>query len=199
MSLPVQLPPDPETGRRPWGAAAVGVGVALLVVVGALTVPLWTAADEPPTLDAVLVVQKPGSGHVAGDVDYDQSPPAGGDHDAAWLECGVYDEPVRDENAVHSLEHGTVWVTHDLDLDAEAVASLARRLPEKSIVSPYDGLPGPVVVTVWGRQLVLDDADDPRLELFLREFGDGHTAPEPFASCRGGVTGDEGDGQTTQA
>ena len=48
-------------------------------------------------------------------------------------------------------------------------------------MSPYDGLPGPVVVTVWGRQLALDGPDDPRLELFLREFGDGHTSPEPFA------------------
>ena len=35
-------------------------------------------------------------------------PPAGGPHDPAWLDCGVYDEPVRDENAVHDLEHGTV-------------------------------------------------------------------------------------------
>jgi hypothetical protein len=199
MSLPVQLPPEPETGRRPWGAAAVGVGVALLVVVGAVTVPLWTAEDEPPTLDAVLVVDPLTSRHVTGEVDYDQVPPLGGDHDAAWLECGVYDEPVRDENAVHSLEHGTVWVTHDPDLAAASVAELAEQLPDKSIVSPYAGLPGPVVVSVWGRQLVLDDVDDPRLELFLRELGDGHTAPEPFASCVGGVTGDEGDGQTSLA
>ena len=44
-------------------------------------------------------------------------------------------------------------------------------------------------MTVWGRQLRLTGADDPRLPLFLAAFGDGHTAPEPFASCAGGVTG----------
>ena len=115
-------------------------------------------------------------------MDYDQTPPAGGDHDPAWLECGVYDEPVRDENAVHSLEHGTVWVTHDPDLAAASVAALAERLPEKSILSPYDGLPGPVVVTVWGRQLVLDGADDPRLDLFLRSSATG--TPRPSRSPR---------------
>ena len=128
---------------------ALAVVAALVVVVGAVAVPQWTAADEPPTLDAVVVVEKPTSAHVSDDVDYEQTPPAGGDHDPAWLECGVYDEPVRDENAVHSLEHGTVWVTHDPDLDAASVDELAERLPAESILSPYDGLPGPVVVTVW--------------------------------------------------
>jgi len=196
LGPPDVLDQEPRHGRV--AVIALAVVAALVVVVGAVAVPLWTAADEPPTLDAV-VVEKPTSAHVSDDVDYEQTPPAGGDHDPAWLECGVYDEPVRDENAVHSLEHGTVWVTHDPDLDAASVDELAERLPAESILSPYDGLPGPVVVTVWGRQLVLDGVDDARLELFLREFGDGHTSPEPFASCNGGVTGDEGEGQTTLA
>ena len=43
--------------------------------------------------------------HTDEDVDYPTSPPAGGPHDPAWLDCGVYDEPVRDENAV--LTSGT--------------------------------------------------------------------------------------------
>ena len=45
--------------------------------------------------------------HTADDVRVRADAPAGGPHDPAWLECGVYDEPVRDENAVHDLEHGT--------------------------------------------------------------------------------------------
>jgi hypothetical protein len=56
-----------------------------------------------------------------------------------------------------------------------------------------------VVVTVWGRQLALTGADDPRLGMFVAAFGDGHTAPEPFASCAGGVRDpDTGDGTTQQ-
>ena len=34
-------------------------------------------------------------------------------HDPVWLDCGAYDAPVRDENAVHDLEHGSVWITYD--------------------------------------------------------------------------------------
>ena len=38
-----------------------------------------------------------------------------------------------------------------------------------------------------GAQLRLDGADDPRLELFIEAYGDGHTAPEPNTSCHGGT------------
>lgn len=126
------------------------------------------------------------------DVDYPETPPIGGPHDPEWLACGPFDEPVRDENAVHDLEHGTVWITYDPDLSDEDVATLRSLLPDDGIMSPYPGLPAPVVVTVWGVQLRLTGADDPRLPQFLEEYGDGGSAPEPMASCEGGVTDPQG-------
>jgi hypothetical protein len=48
------------------------------------------------------------------------------------------------------------------------------------------------VITVWGAQLQLTGPDDPRLPLFLDEFGDGGTSPEGMASCEGGVTDPQG-------
>ncbi|MDT0201396.1 DUF3105 domain-containing protein [Nocardioides sp. AE5] len=120
-------------------------------------------------------------------VTYDQTPPAGGEHAGHWLECGVYDEPVREENAVHALEHGTVWITYQPDLSDAEVSKLAELLPTEGILSPYPGLRAPVVVTVWGTQLDLVGADDPRLATFIERYGNGETAPEPMASCHGGV------------
>ena len=187
--------PAEEDRRRGRGPAVVlAVAVAVLVVVAAAAVPLVLdddeASDAPaaaPDLGEVRVVVDQTTRHVGGKVDYDQSPPAGGDHDPAWLECGVYEEPVREENAVHSLEHGTVWVTYRPGLDEAELASLAAALPDESILSPYDDLAAPAVVSVWGAQLDLSGPDDPRLELFVTEYGDGHTSPEPLASCAGGV------------
>ena len=130
--------------------------------------------------------------HTTDDVTYPQDPPAGGAHAPIWLACGVYDEPVRDENAVHDLEHGTVWITHDPDLSDADRAALAEQLPDNGIMSPREGLPSPVVVTVWGAQLRLDSVDDRRLGLFLEEYGDGHTAPEFGVSCEGGTPSPDG-------
>ena len=85
--------------------------------------------------------------HTDEDVDYPTSPPAGGPHDPAWLDCGVYDEPVRDENAAHDLEHGTVWIGLPAGPDADDEQP-DRALPDNGILAPYDDLPAPVVVTV---------------------------------------------------
>src|SRR5690606_33576299 len=37
--------------------------------------------------------------HVEGRVTYAQTPPVGGEHNPVWLNCGIYDQPVRNENA----------------------------------------------------------------------------------------------------
>lgn len=201
-----QMPPPPPQPRRPVAGVVLAALCAALVLLIAITVPTVIAVqrdartaalgpaagsgDEAATLDDVEEFTL-SRDHLNGDIDYPQTPPAGGQHADQWLQCGVYDEPVRDENAVHSLEHGTVWITYDADeVDADEVDALAEVLPDKGILSPYDDLPAPVVVTVWDRQLQLDGADDPRLALFLEEYADGHTAPERMASCEGGVTGD---------
>lgn len=180
--------PTPEPTRPGRVVLAAAVAFALALVAAAAFVPLLVRAATPPAdLSQVMVFEGLDLDHTDGEVDYLMSPPAGGPHAPEWLACGAYDTEVPEENAVHSLEHGTVWITYDPSLAADEVASLEASLPAEGILSPYDGLPSDVVVTVWGRQLALEGADDPRLSLFLTEFGDGHTAPEPFASCEGGV------------
>jgi hypothetical protein len=189
----------PEAGR-PRRLPVVLASVAAALVLGAaLVAPLVDKAlrgDEVAqrALDLSLVEtwDITDRSHTTGDVTYAQEPPAGGAHAPIWLACGVYDEPVRDENAVHDLEHGSVWITHDPDLSADDVEELAAQLPDNGIMSPREDLPAPVVVTVWGVQLRLDGADDERLGLFLEEYGDGHTAPEFGVSCEGGTPDPQG-------
>jgi len=122
---------------------------------------------------------------------YGMTPPAGGDHFAAWLNCGVYSEPQQNENAVHSLEHGAVWVTYDPEqVDADGVATLRAALPSTyAILSPYPELPAPVVVSAWNAQVELDGPSDPRLESFIQKFWKSADAPEPGAACSGAVDG----------
>jgi hypothetical protein len=188
-------------------ALAIGIPVALRsdddpgheAGAGPSTAATADGSSEPPLdLDAVQVYDDLANDHTADDVDYEQVPPVGGPHDPVWLDCGVYDVPVRDENAVHDLEHGATWLTYDPSLGADEIASMVAQLPQNSIASPYEGLPSPVVVTVWGRQLQLTGPDDPRLRLFVETFGDGHTSPEPFASCAGGIHDPAGTGDGTQ-
>jgi Protein of unknown function (DUF3105) len=174
----------------------LAVVLAVVAIGAALVVPRLLDDDDDgrtgdvatgsTSLDEVVTTELVGS-HEPGDHEYDESPPMGGVHNDPWLDCGVYDRPVREEITVHSLEHGTVWITYDPDLSDEDVEALEAKLPDKGILSPYDGLSSPVVVTVWNHQLALTGADDSGLDAFLDEYGDGANSPEPFASCAGGV------------
>src|SRR5215212_3432936 len=56
--------------------------------------------------------------HVDGPVEYPQTPPVGGNHSPVWQNCHYYDTSVPNERAVHSLEHGAVWITYSPDTSA---------------------------------------------------------------------------------
>jgi hypothetical protein len=94
-----------------------GILVAVLVSLVAWCFLRQAASGLPA--EAEFIDVGPTSLHVGGNIDYDQDlgiPPAGGPHNPSWQNCGFYDELVRDENAVHSLEHGAVWITYQPDL-----------------------------------------------------------------------------------
>ncbi len=116
-------------------------------------------------------------------------PPVGGDHDPVPQNCGVYAEPVGTSNAVHSLEHGAVWITYRPGLDQDELDTLTALARGRTYVllSPFPDLKSPVVLSAWGVQLEVGDANDPRVETFLTKYVQGEQTPEPGAACSGGV------------
>jgi hypothetical protein len=127
--------------------------------------------------------------HVSGPVSYPQTPPVGGPHNPFWQNCGIYAEPVPNEQAVHSLEHGAVWITYRPDLATDQVDLLRDlvRGNDHALLSPYPDLPAAVVASAWGAPIKLDGAEDPRLPVFFNRFLNNPEAPEPGASCADSV------------
>jgi hypothetical protein len=189
---------QPQAANPATRRIFLALGVVLVIVCAYLAYQILSPkhpqggdpSNDIPALKAVKTFDYVGNEHTTDPVTYTETPPAGGPHDPVWLDCGSYTQPVRNENAVHALEHGTVWITYRPGLDATGVQSLQTQLEGlksgKWMLSPYPGLPAPVVVTVWNAQLDLTGADDPRLPVFIKEYGDEHTAPEPLSTCGGG-------------
>lgn len=128
--------------------------------------------------------------HVDKTVDYPMSPPVGGDHSPVWQNCNgvVYDKPLTNENAVHSLEHGAVWVTYTdkaTDADVKALGARVSKTPY-SLMSPYADQASPITLSAWGHQLGVTKADDPRVTKFFDTYVQGSQTPEPGAPCTGG-------------
>ncbi|MGW4035123.1 DUF3105 domain-containing protein [Streptomyces sp. NPDC004778] len=134
---------------------------------------------------------KLGRQHVAGAVDYPMKPPVGGDHNASWMNCDgdVYEKALPDVNAVHSLEHGAVWVTYNGSAAETDVAALAARVEKTpfTLMSPYTGQEGAITLSAWGKQVTVDSADDRRVDQFLAQYVQGAQTPEPGAPCTGGL------------
>jgi putative peptide zinc metalloprotease protein len=178
----------PSALRRGAAAAVLCLSMALLAVFWAPA--FWKtspAGVTPPAGTNVFSVDS--RSHVLGDVTYTQTPPVGGDHAPLWQNCGFYDATIRDETAVHSLEHGAVWITYRPELP-HAQLSVLRRLSEQQnyvLVSPFRSLPSPVVASAWAHQIRLHSAGDHRLRRFIDAFRLSGDAPEPGGGCTGGV------------
>ncbi|WP_055545773.1 DUF3105 domain-containing protein [Streptomyces sp. NBRC 110028] len=131
-----------------------------------------------------------GRTHVGGTVKYAMSPPVGGNHDQVWQNCqgDVYTKPLTKENAVHSLEHGAVWVTYSDKASKEDIATLKARVEKTpySLMSPYQDQDAPIVLNAWGNQLDIHKASDPRVAAFFKKFVQGKQTPEPNAYCTNG-------------
>ncbi|MFB7851978.1 DUF3105 domain-containing protein [Streptomyces sp. NPDC002466] len=129
--------------------------------------------------------------HVTTPVTYPMKPPVGGDHNPVWMNCDgeVYEKAIPDVNAVHSLEHGSVWVTYTGKAPAADVAKLAERVGRTpySLMSPYEDQSGTIMLSAWGNQVTVDGADDPRVGRFFEKFVQGPQTPEPGATCSGGL------------
>src|SRR3954468_23491462 len=102
-----------ERRRTLLGRIAM-VPVLVLIGGGGIGYAAYNHANKNKFKDlaGVKVYDVPGRNHVTGNVSYPQTPPVGGDHNSVWLNCGIYDQPVPNENAVHDLEHGAVWITY---------------------------------------------------------------------------------------
>jgi len=175
---------QPVLEYRLAGVVTIAGAIVLLGVYWAPRSPF--AARTPPAGVKTYAVKS--NAHVKGPVSYPQSPPVGGPHDPLWQNCGFYDAPLRNENAVHALEHGAVWITYRPGLPDDQLRSL-RSLAEREsrvLISPYPNLSSPVVLSAWGRQLKIGSVRDARLDRFLRAYINNRNIPEPGGPCTKG-------------
>ncbi|MGW0041842.1 DUF3105 domain-containing protein [Rhodococcus sp. NPDC003348] len=196
----------PKQRQIPWltiGAAAAVIALVALLAINLVPkyqdkaeadkfAPSASNPDPSTEIEGVVKIEYPAALHVsaAQRVAYDQTPPFGGPHDATWATCTgvVYPNAIRTENAVHSLEHGAVWIAYNPDkVSGDERQALVDRVDGKSymLMSPYPGMDSAISLQSWGHQLKLDSADDPRINQFiaalrLNNFG---AYPEKGASC----------------
>ncbi|WP_217211705.1 DUF3105 domain-containing protein [Streptomyces sp. AC550_RSS872] len=135
---------------------------------------------------------KLGRTHVAKSVKYPSEPPVGGDHNQVWMNCNgdVYTKELKNEHAVHSLEHGAVWVTYTSKASKSDIEKLTAKVKQTpyTLMSPDEKQKDPIMLTAWGHQRTVTGADDPNVAKFFETYVQGKQTPEPGAACTGGLS-----------
>ncbi|MFY9633294.1 MAG: DUF3105 domain-containing protein [Cellulosimicrobium cellulans] len=191
---------EQKAKQRKWNLLVYGSsGLILTTIITAVAITVTgsiqernqAAEEAKKPINGVQTFDDLSRNHVQTAVDYPQEPGVGGDHAGVWTNCGVYSEPVSEPSAVHSLEHGAVWLTYRPDLPAaevDTLTALARNNPYV-LLSPDTDQSAPVTATAWGTQLTLPEANDSRIPAFIRVYAQSPNAPEPGAPCTGGANG----------
>lgn len=183
---------------------ALAITASVAVVAALVGFGAWVMIDKKEEKDAAAAAAKApvngeqtwdaktlGRNHVETPVKYPMNPPVGGDHSPRWMNCNgdVYKNAIPEVNAVHSLEHGAVWVTYNEKAakgDVDALAGKVAKTPY-TLMSPDKEQAGPIMLSAWGKQLKVDKADDPRVAQFFTKYVQGPQTPEPGAACTNGL------------
>lgn len=178
-----------------WGSGAVLVlslvAAVAFVLVGEVQQREQIKAEAARPVEGEQEFPDQSRNHTSQAVSYPRTPATGGDHAPVWTNCGVYTAPVKQTQAVHSLEHGAVWISYRPDLPKDQIDQLATLTggQEYLLLSPVQEQSSPVMATAWGKQLSLDGSADGRLPAFIKKYAQGPQTPEPGAPCTGGVPG----------
>lgn len=165
---------------RTWGPVA-------LVVIGILVFIIVRVSSQRD-LEGVTTVQAAISNQHDAELVYAfedyPMPPLGGPHNPSWQNCDIYDAPVAPQYAIHSMEHGAVWIAYNPDLPADQVEQLEDTVRGDSylLLAPYPGLAEPIVLSVWDRQLAVQSADDSQIDRFITAYRRAR-GPERTATC----------------
>jgi hypothetical protein len=130
--------------------------------------------------------------HVSGHIDYQDTPPASGNHNGTcWSDWGVINTEVPPERWVHNLEHGGIVFLYRCDDgcadDLDVLRQIVNSHP-RTLLTSYSQLPTRFAVISWGVRLLSDCLDRPVFEKFYQDHvahgREDLDAPPPDACAR---------------
>ena len=104
---------------------------------------------------------------------YNSNPPNSGDHWPAPAKGGTYDSSLPDEQLVHNLEHGYIWISYRPDVAQDVKDALKKIVGDdnwKMVLEPRDKDDGMIALAAWGRVLKLDTPDYDKVKDFIRTY-----------------------------
>jgi len=104
---------------------------------------------------------------------YNSNPPTSGSHWPAPAKSGIYDKELADEQVIHNMEHGYIWISYKTDAPDE-VKNKLKEIVEgdnwKVIMTPRANNETTIAIAAWGRVLNMTDLDTEKVEDFIKTY-----------------------------
>lgn len=104
---------------------------------------------------------------------YNSNPPSSGPHWPSPAKNGVYDAALRDEQLIHNLEHGHIWISYKSDAPDEVKTKLKEIVEKDSwkiVLEPRDANDSMIALVGWARVLKLESLDEQRIKDFISTY-----------------------------
>jgi len=163
-----------------WVTSIIVIGFIAYGVVLYINPSTQTNTNNPGKSFSIL-----NSNHIkigASHLPYNSNPPTSGQHYAVPAKWGIYEHELPDEQVVHNLEHGGIWISYKPGIDNAIrvkLEDIGKLNPNGMIISPRSADDSNIAIASWGRLLKLDKFDASKIKLFIKLNED--NSPEQLA------------------
>lgn len=155
-----------------------------ILIIGASGYGLYYLASQPEKPRPGEAFPILGTEHIpvgASHPAYNSNPPTSGWHYPQPANWSVYQQELVDEQVVHNLEHGGIWISYK-DIDQETKSNLeaiGKRYSGSVVVAPRSLNDAKIILASWGRLEKLESFDEARIVDFIK--ANKNKSPEPLA------------------
>jgi len=162
----------------------ITIWTIVVLVIGGSEYGLYSVANRPEKPRPGEIFPILGQEHIAigaSHPSYNSNPPTSGWHYAQSADWGVYQQELPDEQLLHNLEHGGIWISYKAvdEGTKSGLEAIGKRYPGSVVVTPRSANDAKIVLTSWGRLEKLVSFDETRIVDFIR--ANKNKSPEPLA------------------
>lgn len=173
-----------ESRERKRLVKKITIWTIVVLVIGGSGYGLYYLASQPEKPRPGETFAILGQTHIAVGAThpaYNSNPPTSGSHYAQPADWGVYQKELPDEQLIHNLEHGGIWISYkDIDEKTKTdLEAIGKRYPGSVVVTPRSGDDAKIVLASWGRLLKLESFDETKIVDFIK--ANKNKSPEPLA------------------
>jgi hypothetical protein len=133
-----------------------------------------------------------GEDHIASDAplpEYNSNPPTSGPHYGQTAQSGFREDSVPDQNIIHNLEHGDIWIAYHPRVSDDVKDVLKRFAGAKVIITPREANDTDIALASWGRldtfNVENNTVPERRIKDFITRYS--NKGPEQVLGASGGI------------